>query len=86
MRRFLVALTATATLTFTAVPAAGAAEALESLPAEAKLGSSAMENLSAGGSSDDTLDDVLDLGKDWLLGAALVTIAGGLVTLVSTVR
>lgn len=86
MRRFLVALTATATLTFAAVPAAGTAEALESLPAEAKLGSSAMENLSAGGSSDDNLDHVLDLGKDWLLGAALVAIAGGLVTLVSTVR
>ncbi|MGP6174914.1 hypothetical protein [Corynebacterium sp. A21] len=96
MRRSLIALATALTLTFGALPAATAAEGLgssqqleqqlEELPAELKIGSSAAEDLSEGDNTqDETVNGSLDLGKDWLIGAALITILGGLMNLLAGV-
>lgn len=87
MRRSILALATAVTLTFSALPAAHASSAAEELPAEATIGSSAAENLSSGTNSDEqTRDNLLDLGTDWLLGAVLVTVLGGLINLVLDAR
>lgn len=96
MRRSLIALATAATLTLGVIPAAATAETagssqpfeqqIEGLPAEFKIGSSAAEGLSEGESSEDeTVNGSLDLGKDWLIGAVLITVLGSLMNVLAGV-
>lgn len=83
MRRSIITLATTAALAFATLPAAGASSVTVELPADVKIGSSAAESLSSGDNTgSQTRDNILDLGKDWLFGAVLATVLGGLINLV----
>lgn len=87
MRRSILALATAVTLTLSVLPAAQASSVTGELPTEATIGSSAAESLSSGNGSDEqTRENVLGLGADWLLGAVLVTVLGGLINLLLDAR
>lgn len=87
MRRSLLALATAVTLTYSTLPAAQASSIAEDLPAAATIGSSAAESLSADkGPGEQAPENLLDLGTDWLIGAVLVTVLGGLVNLAFNAR
>lgn len=90
MRRSLIALTTAAALTFSIIPAAQAQSSeevqgsLEALPAELKIGSSAVETLQEGSGTEAELQQgSSELGRDWLIGLAVTTLLGMLITTIS---
>ncbi|QGU07224.1 hypothetical protein COCCU_06425 [Corynebacterium occultum] len=90
MRRSLIALATAATLTLGTLPVAHAQSSeevqgsLETLPAEFKIGSSAVDDLQEGAGTEAELQQgSSDLGKDWLIGAVVTTLLGIIITTIT---
>lgn len=90
MRRSLIALTTAAALSFSIIPAAQAQSSgevqgsLAALPAEFRVGSSAVETLQEGSGTEEELQQgSSELGRDWLIGLGVTTLLGMLITALS---